>query len=293
MIQHWDDSRAAEIRLSPEDSAVLETRLRAPTTEQRDVFRGEIILFTDEERWTRSTARTMVAMPRTISLWRGRFAGEGLADLTDKSRPSPTPNYGAETGRRTPAVLDKSPLAGFARWTGLLIAAELGDVREQQVWRFLRAQHIDLDGHQSWCESEDSNFVAKAADVVALYIAPPENAIVIFEKPSIRALERAQGHLKLFDGRTLMGHSHDYKRRGTSPCLPLRDTHKEGDDGLQKTAGRASHERHRCRLTRHGIHVVLDNLQLRHPAFVSTSTPSSRPIMRTPTPSPGIKAEIH
>jgi hypothetical protein len=41
--------------------------------------------------------------------------------------------------------------------------------------------------------------VAKAADVVGLYIAPPENAIVICvdEKPSIQALERAQGYLKL------------------------------------------------------------------------------------------------
>jgi hypothetical protein len=36
---------------------------------------------------------------------------------------------------------------------------------------------------------------AKAADVVGLYMAPPENAIVICvdEKFSIQALERAQG----------------------------------------------------------------------------------------------------
>jgi hypothetical protein len=59
---------------------------------------------------------------------------------------------------------------------------------------------------------------AKAADVVGLYIAPPENAVVICvdEKPSIQALERAQGYLKLPNGRTLTGHSHDYKRNGTS-----------------------------------------------------------------------------
>jgi hypothetical protein len=54
--------------------------------------------------------------------------------------------------------------------------------------------------------------------VVGLYIAPPENAVVICvdEKPSIQALERAQGYLKLPNGRTLTGHSHDYKRHGTS-----------------------------------------------------------------------------
>jgi hypothetical protein len=49
------------------------------------------------------------------------------------------------------------------------------------------------------------HFVAKPADVVGLYMAPPENAIVICvdEKPSIQALERAQGYLKLANGRAL------------------------------------------------------------------------------------------
>ena len=78
-----------------------------------------------------------------------------------------------------------------------MIAAELGDVHEQYVWRFLRAQKIDLAGRKSWCESDDPEFVAKAADVVGLYMAPPQNAIVICvdEKPSIQALERAQGYI--------------------------------------------------------------------------------------------------
>jgi len=49
-------------------------------------------------------------------------------------------------------------------------------------------------------------------------MAPPEKAIVICvdEKPSIQALERSQGYLKLPNGRALTGHSHDYKRNGTS-----------------------------------------------------------------------------
>ena len=36
------------------------------------------------------------------------------------------------------------------------------------------------------------------------------------EKPSIQALERAQGYLKLPNGRALTGQSHDYKRHGTT-----------------------------------------------------------------------------
>jgi len=49
-------------------------------------------------------------------------------------------------------------------------------------------------------------------------MAPPKNAIVLCvdEKPSIQALERAQGYLKLPNGRALTGHSHDYKRHGTT-----------------------------------------------------------------------------
>ena len=106
-----------------------------------------------------------------------------------------------------------------------MIAAELGDVHEQQVWRFLRDQRIDLDGKKSWCESDDAEFVAKAADIVGLYMAPPEDAIVLCvdEKPSIQALERAQGYLRLPNGRALCGQSHDYTRHGTTTLFAALD----------------------------------------------------------------------
>ena len=49
---------------------------------------------------------------------------------------------------------------------------------------------------RSWCISTDPEFAAKAADVVGLYLAPPENAFVICvdEKPNIQALERRTGY---------------------------------------------------------------------------------------------------
>ena len=115
-------------------------------------------------------------------------------------------------------MLDRSPPKGFARWNGPLIAKALGDVDVQYVWRSLRKHKIDLGGRKSWCESNDPKFASKAADVVGLYMAPPDNAVVICvdEKPSIQALERAQGYLKLPNGRALTGHSHDYRRHGTT-----------------------------------------------------------------------------
>src|SRR6188472_2111035 len=65
-------------------------------------------------------------------------------------------------------------------------------IHEQYIWRFLRAQKIDLSGRKSWCESNDPEFVSKAADIVGLYMMPPDNAVVLSvdEKPSIQALER-------------------------------------------------------------------------------------------------------
>jgi transposase len=49
-------------------------------------------------------------------------------------------------------------------------------------------------------------------------MAPPTNAVVLSvdEKPSIQALERAQGYLKLPNGRAMIGQSHDCKRNGPS-----------------------------------------------------------------------------
>ncbi|MFI4972829.1 MAG: IS630 family transposase [Hyphomicrobiales bacterium] len=264
---------AVTVRLTPEERAVLEARLRAPTMEQRQVFRARIVLLAAEGRSTRSIARELRTMPRTVSGWRGRFAREGLAGLEDRPHPGAAPKYGAESGRRILALLDEPPPKGYGRWTGPLIAEALGDVHEQQVWRFLRAQKIDLAGRKSWCESNDPEFVAKAAEVVGLYMAPPENAIVVCvdEKPSIQALERAQGYLKLPSGRTLTGRSHDYKRNGTSTLFAA----------FEVATGKVSavHKKRRRRIefldfmngivaaypTDTAIHVVLDNLNTHKP----------------------------
>lgn len=210
---------AIEIRLSRKERAVLEARLRAGTTEQRHLLRTRIVLEAAEGLGTREIARELETTPTTVSLWRGRFARQRLDGLEDLPRSGTPPIYNAEmTDKRIRAILDQPPPKGYARWNGPLIAKALGDVDVQYVWRSLRKQKIDLGGRKSWCESKDPQFAVKAADVVGLYLAPPENAVVLCvdEKPSIQALERAQGYLKLPNGRTLTGQSHDYKRNGTT-----------------------------------------------------------------------------
>jgi hypothetical protein len=71
------------------------------------------------------------------------------------------------------------PPRGYANWTWPLLSEALGDIHVEYVWRFLRAQKIDLSGRKLWCESNDPGFVAKAAKIVGLYMAPPNGAIVL------------------------------------------------------------------------------------------------------------------
>jgi transposase len=210
--------KATVIRLDRKTRSELEGWLRASTTEQRMVRRARIVLLAADGWASRAIAREVGVMTGVVSVWRTRFAASGLDGLKDKPRPGAKPIYTQATGKRILAVLDRPVPKGRARWTCELVAEALGDVDVNYVRRFLRKHKIDLAGRKSWCESNDPEFAARAADVVGLYLAPPRNALVICvdEKPSIQALERAQGYLKLPNGRALTGHSHDYKRHGTS-----------------------------------------------------------------------------
>src|SRR3979409_1558198 len=258
---------AREVDLSKKDRKVLEACCRSPLTLQRDLKRARIVLLAADGRSTRSIAKEVGVQPRIVSRWRHRYADHGLEGLQDKPRPGKQPIYTKATDKRILKLLDKPPPQGFARWTGPLLAEALGDVDVQYVWRFLRINKIDLVAQRSWWETTRPNFPAKAADVVGLYVAPPAKAIVLCvdEKPSIQALERAQGYLKLPNGRALTGQSHDYKRHGTTTLFAA----------LEVATGKiiASHSKRRRRVEfldfmntvtaafpNRKLHVILDNL---------------------------------
>jgi transposase len=184
---------AREVRLRRGDRKELEARCRSPRTLQRDLKRAQIVLLAADGLSTRAIAKQVGVQPRIVSLWQHRYADHGLVGLTDKPRPGKQPLYTQATDKRILGLLDEPPPKGFARWTGPLLAKALGDVDVQYVWRCLRHYKIDLAARKSWCESNDPDFAAKAAEVVGLYVNPPAKAIVLCvdEKPSIQALERA------------------------------------------------------------------------------------------------------
>src|SRR4029450_9802300 len=258
---------AREAHLSKKDRKVLEACCRSPVTMQRDLKRARIVLLAAAGRSTRSIAKEVGVQPRIVSLWRHRYADHGLEGLQDKPRPGKQPIYTKATDKRILRLVEKPGPGVFARWTGPLLAEALGDVDVQYVWRFLRNHKIDLVVRKSWCESNDPHFTAKAAEVVGLYVAPPAKAIVLCvdEKPSIQALERAQGYLKLPNGRALTGQSHDYKRHGTTTLFAALD--------LASGEVTAAHKKRRrrveflafmddivARYPDKQIHAVLDNL---------------------------------
>jgi transposase len=264
--------KAAEIVLTPDERVILQHWTRAAKTERRQHFRAQVILELAQGLSNEEVARRCHARTATVSKWRGRFARWRVAGLVDAPRSGKPPRYDEGTRSRILQALDERPPLGYARWNGPLLARRLKNVSSHQIWRVLRQCGISLERRRSWCISTDPCFAQKAADVVGLYVNPPENAMVLCvdEKPHIQALERAQGWLKLPNGKALTGFAHEYKRHGTTTLFAALEV----ATGLVKVG----HYRRRRRvefldfmnslLTQYPgqeLHVILDNLNTHKP----------------------------
>src|SRR4029077_567753 len=193
--------------------------MRSTKTEQRMVERARVILLAANGLNGKEIAARMETRTARVSKWLRRFAEDRIAGLLDAPRPGEKRRkYNPATEERILKALDEPPPAGYSRWNGRLLAEHLGQVSKDQVWRVMRKHHLSLARRQSWCVSTDPEFSRKAADVVGLYLNPPQNALVLCvdEKPCIQALERAQGWIRLPNGRALTGIAHEYKRHGTT-----------------------------------------------------------------------------
>lgn len=264
--------QATPVTLTADERQALEALSGSRKSEARMRDRARIVLLAADGVASRAIGRQVGCTPGTASKWRVRYAKHRLAGLSETGDRGPEPKYGQEHDKRILTMLDRPPPAGYANWTAPLLARELVDIHEQYIWRFLRAQKIDLSGRKSWCQSTDPDFVTKAADIVGLYMAPPENAVVLSvdEKPSIQALERAQGYLKLPNGRAMIGQSHDYKRNGTTTLFAAFNV-TSGE-----VMGRHYQRRRRVEfldfmnrvVAQHPgkeVHVILDNLSTHKP----------------------------
>src|SRR5690606_17525580 len=206
----------ARITCSEEDRQTLERRAASRTEPRQAVERARIILGCVAGERVKAIARRCHTRPNTVIKWRGRYAQHGLKGLDDAPRPGAHRVYDLDFRNRVLATLEKPPPPGQAFWDGPAVAATVhGSVHA--VWRVLRKEGICLQRQRSWCVSTDKQLAAKAADIIALHLNPPEKALVISvdEKPSIQALERATGYVETDNGKIVRGFKSTYKRHGT------------------------------------------------------------------------------
>jgi len=265
-------ARATEVRLSRKEREMLLSWSRCGKTEQRLAERARMILAAAEGETNKEIAAGLGTRPARVSKWRMRFARQGIEGLKDAPRTGAPRRYDRKTQLRILAVLDDPPPDGQATWTGSLVGNRLGDVSAHQVWRVLRRHGIHLQRRRSWCVSTDPEFARKAADIVGLYLDPPQDALVLSvdEKPHMQALERAQGWLRLPNGKALTGFNHRYKRHGTTTLFAALEV----ATGVVK-AGHFHRRRRRDFLAFMNevvvsypdseIHVILDNLNIYKP----------------------------
>jgi len=204
------------VKLSEEIKQKLMQIAASKTEKMGRVLRAKVLLGCSDGIRGSELALKFGIMPNTITEYRKRFLADGLKFLDDRPRSGRPPVYGHEIGEMILAKLDERPPHGMGCWDGGSLASALG-ISDDYIWRFLKKNGICLSRQRSWCVSTDPEFAAKAADIVGLYLAPPQNAIVISidEKPSIQALSRKTGYVYAENGKIVRAYKSTYKRNGT------------------------------------------------------------------------------
>ncbi|MBN1847995.1 MAG: IS630 family transposase [Deltaproteobacteria bacterium] len=208
--------KAMNINCRNEQRTELERLASSRTLESRLVDRAKIILLSLDGLQNKDIAKRFSIRSNTVTDIRKRFNENGIQGLYDKPRSGKPKTYDKNFRNKVLKLLETEPPSGHASWDGPLIAERL-KTSTHAVWRLLHKEGIQLSRKRSWCISTDPQFVAKSADIIGLYLNPPLNAVVISvdEKPSIQALERQTGYVKVKNGKIVQAYKSTYKRCGT------------------------------------------------------------------------------
>jgi len=205
---------APPLPVSETEAEALRAMTRAGTTEQRTVMRARIILRAAQGAAHVEIASELDISVPTVLLWRRRFKEQGLAGLADAPHPGRPRTYGREKREQILAATLTPPEA-TTQWSRARLAKQVG-VSASTVGRVWAEERLKPHRVETFKYSRDPELVAKITDVVGLYLAPPERAIVLSvdEKTQIQALDRTQPMLPMKPGQ-VERHTHDYKRNGT------------------------------------------------------------------------------
>ncbi len=109
--------------------------------------------------------------------WKRRFEQQGLAGLDPRHKGSAPRTATASVQARVLRKTTQRPPDGSTHWTCRKMAEALGLSKStvQRIWRQARLQPHRLERYMA---SNDPNFEKKAADIIALYMKPPQHAAV-------------------------------------------------------------------------------------------------------------------
>src|SRR3954468_5780726 len=206
---------AAALALTGGDREELARLTRSSSVRAGLVQRARIVLLAADCVSNTAIAAAVGASRPTVIGWRERYAAAGLDGLLDRPR-SGRPRV-VDHRRVVAAALRPPPKRlGVTHWSSRLLARQLG-ISNGTVARAWREYGVAPWRVETFKFSTDPELVAKVTDVVGLYLAPPENAVVLCvdEKSQIQALDRTAPMLPMQPG-MCERRTHDYRRHGTT-----------------------------------------------------------------------------
>jgi transposase len=238
------------------------------------VFRARLILMLAEGSSYSTIKQRLETTAPTISRWKQRFLASGIDGLDTSHPGQPASVLTPKLRARILSATRRKPKDGSTHWSCRKLAAELG-VSKDAVHRVWKEAGLKPHRLERYMASDDPDFETKAADIIGLYLNPPEHAAVfsVDEKTAIQALDRHDPVLPLSPGRAER-HGFEYYRHGTLSLYAALETATGRVHG--KTAARhtsqdfvaflkevvALHPRHQQ------IHIILDNLSAHKTALV-------------------------
>src|SRR5262247_3671633 len=244
----------------------LRSRTRSRSLRAEDVRRARLILFLDAGKSYTEIQQMLSCGATYVSRWKKRFMEARIAGLFSR-------HPGRAIQKRTPqlearilAWTRRQPPDGSTHWSTRKLAKHLGipHMMVARVWQRAGFQPHRLERYMA---SNDPDFESKAADIIGLYVHPPQHAAVfcLDEKAAIQALDRLDPVLPLSPGRAER-HGFEYYRHGTLSLYAALNA-KTGEV-VGKTAERHTSEEfvgflaellaHQPRNKK--IHVIVDNL---------------------------------
>jgi len=231
---------APKVTLTPQEREELTRCARRSTTARLVAQRAKAILLAADGANNMAIAEDVGVGRITVGKWRRRFVERRLDALYDEPRPGAPRKYGDDAIEALIVKTLESKPRKATHWSAPLMAVETG-ISRSQIQRIWKAFGLKPHLSDTFKLSQDPLFVEKVRDVVGLYMAPPDRALVLCvdEKTQVQALDRTQPLLPMRSGQ-IERRTHDYERHGTTSLFAALDLATGKVIGL-------CHARHRTR----------------------------------------------